>query len=117
MIRVLVLEAIAFMDQHDLITIPPRARESWLMEMMSPERQLVNPFFTGGEVISVSYPVQAMSEEQKLMSMRGNNIHFSRATVCHELIPGHHLQGYMAAPYKPYRQIFRTPLYGEGWSF
>ena len=30
-----------------------------------------------------------------MMSMRGNNIHFSRATVHHELIPGHHLQGYM----------------------
>ena len=86
------------------------------MEMMSPERQLVNPFFTGGEVISVSYPVQTMSEEQKLMSMRGNNIHFSRATVFHELIPGHHLQGYMAARHRPYRQLFRTPFYGEGWS-
>src|SRR5438874_8800354 len=84
--------------------------------MMSPERQLVNPFFTGGEVISVSYPVQGMSEEQKLMSMRGNNIHFSRATVFHELIPGHHLQGYMAARYRPYRQVFSTPFFIEGWA-
>jgi uncharacterized protein (DUF885 family) len=116
LIRDLANEAIAFLDQNDLITIPPLARESWRMEMMSPERQLVNPFFTGGEVISVSYPVQTMSEEQKLMSMRGNNIHFSRATVFHELIPGHHLQGFMAARHHSYRQLFRTPFYGEGWS-
>jgi len=116
LIRDLANEAIAFLDQNNLITIPPLARESWRMEMMSPERQLVNPFFTGGEVISVSYPTQTMSEEQKLMSMRGNNIHFSRATVFHELIPGHHLQGFMAARHRPYRRLFRTPFFQEGWS-
>ena len=109
-------EAVAFLDKNDLITIPPLARETWRVEMMSPERQLVNPFFTGGEVISVSYPVSAMSYEQKMMSMRGNNIHFSRATVFHELIPGHHLQGFIAARYKPYRALFGTPFLGEGWS-
>ncbi len=109
-------EAEDFLDKHDLITIPPLAREAWRMEMMSPERQLVNPFFTGGETISVSYPVDSMTYEQKLMSMRGNNIHFSRATVFHELIPGHELQGFMAARYRPYRAIFGTPFLGEGWS-
>jgi uncharacterized protein (DUF885 family) len=116
LIRDLANEAIAFLDQHDLITIPPLARESWRMEMMSPERQLVNPFFTGGEVISVSYPTSGMSEEQKLMSMRGNNIHFSRATVFHELIPGHELQGFMAQRYRTHRRLFSTPFLGEGWS-
>jgi uncharacterized protein (DUF885 family) len=112
----LALEAIKFMDDHDLITIPPLARESWRMEMMTPERQLVNPFFTGGEIISVSYPTNTMSQEQKLMSMRGNNIHFSRATVFHELVPGHHLQGYMGSRYRPYRSVFSTPFSVEGWS-
>jgi hypothetical protein len=116
LIRMLALEAIKFMDDHDLITIPPLARESWRMEMMTPERQLVNPFFTGGEIISVSYPTNTMSQEQKLMSMRGNNIHFSRATVFHELVPGHHLQGYMASRYRPYRSVFTTPFSVEGWS-
>jgi uncharacterized protein (DUF885 family) len=116
LIRMLALEAIKFMDDHDLITIPPLARESWRMEMMTPERQLVNPFFTGGEIISVSYPTNTMSQEQKLMSMRGNNIHFSRATVFHELVPGHHLQGYMGARYRPYRSVFTTPFSVEGWS-
>jgi uncharacterized protein (DUF885 family) len=116
LIRDLAHEAVQFLDQHDLVTIPPIARETWRMNMMSPERQLINPFFTGGEVISVSYPTNGMTEEQKLMTMRGNNIHFSRATVFHELIPGHELQGYMAVRYRPWRLVFDTPFYVEGWS-
>ena len=36
--------------------------------MMTPERQVVNPFFTGGETISVSYPVGSMTHEQKMMT-------------------------------------------------
>ena len=116
LIRQLALEAIKFLDDHDLVTVPQLARETWRMEMMSPERQLVNPFFTGGETITVSYPTNTMSHEQKMMSMRGNNIHFSRATVFHELIPGHHLQGFMSARYKPYRSPFSTPFWGEGWA-
>jgi uncharacterized protein (DUF885 family) len=115
--RDLALEAVKFLDDHDLVTIPPMVRETWRMEMMTPERQLVNPFFTGGEVLSVSYPTNTMTFEQKMMSMRGNNIPFSRATVFHELIPGHHLQGYMAARYRPYRAaVGGTPFITEGWS-
>jgi uncharacterized protein (DUF885 family) len=116
LIKTLALEAIEYVEKNDLVTVPPLARESWRMEMMSPERQLVNPFFTGGEVISVSYPTNTMSHEQKMMSMRGNNPHFSRSTVHHELIPGHHLQGFMTARYKPYRSLFSTPFWGEGWA-
>ena len=115
--RDLAVEAVQFLDEHDLVTIPPMVRETWRMEMMTPERQLVNPFFTGGEVLSVSYPTNTMTFEQKMMSMRGNNIPFSRATVFHELIPGHHLQGYMAARYRPYRAaVGGTPFITEGWS-
>jgi uncharacterized protein (DUF885 family) len=116
LIRDLALEAIKFVDDHDLVTVPELARSTWRMEMMTPERQLVSPFFLGGEVIQVSFPTNTMAHEQKMMSMRGNNIHFSRATVYHELIPGHHLQGYMTARYKPYRQLFSTPFWGEGWA-
>ena len=116
LIRDLALEAIEYVEKHNLVTVPPLARESWRMQMMTPERQLVNPFFTGGETISVSYPTSGMSHEQKMMSMRGNNIYFARATVFHELIPGHHLQAYMSARYKPYRSPFRTPFWGEGWA-
>lgn len=116
MIRDLAYEAIEFVEKNDLVTVPPLARESWRMEMMSPERQLIAPFFLGGEVIQVSYPTNTMAHEQKMMSMRGNNPHFSRATVHHELIPGHHLQGFMTARYKPYRGLFSTPFWGEGWA-
>jgi hypothetical protein len=114
MIRDLAVEAIKFVDDHDLVTVPQLARDTWRMEMMTPERQLVSPFFLGGEVIQVSFPTNTMSHEQKMMSMRGNNIHFARATVFHELIPGHHLQGFMTARYKPYRALFSTPFWTEG---
>ena len=114
MIRDLALEAIKFVEDNNLVTVPDLARESWRMEMMTPERQLVSPFFLGGEVIQVSFPTNTMAHEQKMMSMRGNNRHFSRATVHHELIPGHHLQGFMAARHKPYRGVFGTPFWSEG---
>jgi uncharacterized protein (DUF885 family) len=116
LVKELALEAIDFLEKNNLITIPSLAKEIWRMEMMTPEQQLVNPFFTGGEVIRVSFPTDTMSHEAKLMSMRGNNIHFARATVHHELIPGHHLQGFMNARLKPYRRIFRTPFWTEGWA-
>jgi hypothetical protein len=113
----LALEAQKFLKDHDLVTLPPLAVETWRMEMMSPERQLITPFFTGGEVISVSYPTSSMTFEQKMMTMRGNNIPMSRATVFHELIPGHHLQLYMGERYKPYRRgISDTPFLVEGWA-
>lgn len=114
MIRGLALEAIKFVEDNDLVTVPQLAKDTWRMEMMTPERQLVSPFFLGGETILVSFPTNTMAHEQKMMSMRGNNVHFSRATVFHELIPGHHLQGFMAARNKPYRAIFSTPFWTEG---
>jgi uncharacterized protein (DUF885 family) len=114
LIRKLAREAIEYVEQHDLVTVPPLAEETWRMGMMSPERQLINPFFTGGETISISYPTDTMTFEQRMMSMRGNNIPFARATVFHELIPGHHLQGFMSERYRSYRQIFKTPFWGEG---
>jgi len=114
MIRDLALEAIKFVEDDNLVTVPELAKESWRMEMMTPERQLVSPFFLGGEVIQVSFHTNTMAHEQKMMSMRGNNIHFARATVHHELIPGHHLQGFMSARNKTYRAIFGTPFWTEG---
>lgn len=116
-IRKLALEATEYVEKNNLVTVPDLAKESWRMEMMTPERQLVNPFFTGGDVISVSFPVDSMTFDQKMMSMRGNNIPFSRATVFHELIPGHHLQAFMANRYRTYRQIFETPFWVEGNAF
>ncbi len=116
LIRDQAMEAIEYVEKNDLVTVPKLARESWRMEMMSPERQLQSPFFLGGETILVSYPTSTMSHEQKLMSMRGNNPHFTHAVTHHELIPGHHLQRYMNQRYRPYREIFRTPFWTEGWA-
>ncbi|MXX79145.1 MAG: DUF885 domain-containing protein [Gemmatimonadales bacterium] len=116
MIRELADEALAFVTERDLVTVPPLADEVWRIEMMSPERQKVSPFFLGGEVIQVSFPTDGMEHEYKLMSMRGNNEHFSRATVHHELIPGHHLQGFMTSRFNSHRRAFSTPFWGEGWA-
>jgi|CXWL01.1.fsa_nt_gi uncharacterized protein (DUF885 family) len=116
LIKKLAYEAIEYVEKNDLVTVPKIARDGWRMEMMTPERQLVAPFFLGGETILVSYPTDGMTHEQKLMSMRGNNPHFSHATVHHELIPGHHLQGFMTSRYRPYRGMFSTPFWGEGWA-
>ena len=106
-------QSVDFLKKNDLVTIPQLAEETWQMEMMSPKRQLVNPFFTGGETLSISYPTNTMTYDEKMMSMRGNNPNFSRATVHHELIAGHHLQGYMNDRYKSYRH-FDTPFWVEG---
>lgn len=109
-------EAIDYVKKNDLVTVPRAAEETWRMEMMSPERQLVAPFFLGGETILVAYPTDTMTHEQKLMSLRGNNPHFARAVTHHELIPGHHLQQFMNRRYRPYRGLFRTPFWTEGWA-
>ena len=77
--------------------MPALAKDIWRMEMMS------------AVIILVSFPTDAMGEADKQMSMRGNNTNFSSATVHHELIPGHHLQGFMAERYQPHRADFRTP--------
>ncbi len=109
-------EAVAFLREHDLVTIPELCERSWRMEMMSPERQKYTPYFTGGEVISISFPTAGMEHENKLMSLRSNNVPFCRATVHHELIPGHHLQGFLSQRYNTHRRPFSTPFLVEGWA-
>ncbi len=108
-------ESVDFIKKNNLVSIPPLAEETWRMSMMSPRQQLVSPFFLGGELLQVSYPTNTMDSAARMMSMRGNNPHFSRATVHHELIAGHHLQGFMNDRFKPYRNFF-TPFWTEGWS-
>lgn len=116
LVRALAREAIAWVEEHDLVTVPALARDCWRMAMMTPEQQRVTPFFLGGETILVSYPTSNMEHEQKRMSLRGNNRHFARATVQHELIPGHHLQMFAQARHRPYRRVFSTPFWTEGWT-
>ena len=105
-----------FITKNKLYEYPEIADETWGMQMMSAEAQLINPFFLGGRDIIIAYPVGSMEHDDKLMSMRGNNPYFSRSTVHHELVPGHHLQYYMRSRFKPYRAEFSTPFWTEGWA-
>jgi uncharacterized protein (DUF885 family) len=115
-IRDLLRQALVFIHANDLLSVQWIDEETLRMEMMSPQRQLVNPFFTGGAVISVSYPTSTMTTRQKLESMRGNNPHFSHATAFHEMIPGHNMQGFMSQRFGPVQSNLGTSFWGEGWA-
>lgn len=116
LVKELAEEAVTFLEDRDLVTIPDLAKETWRMVMLSPEWQKIAPFFLGGEVVRIAYPTNTMTHEEKMMSMRGNNPHFSKAVVHHELIPGHHLQQFMNQRYETHRRAFRTPFWTEGWA-
>jgi hypothetical protein len=109
-------EAIAYVSDNDLVTVPALARRDWRMTMLSPEAQLQAPFFLGGEDVWVAYPHESMPQEKKRMALRGNNRAFSRAVVHHELIPGHHLQHFYNERFQSHRELFATPFWGEGWA-
>ena len=116
LVKDLANEAVAFLRERELITIPELATRDWRMNMLSPEAQLQAPFFLGGVDVWVAYPTSTMPHDKRMMSLRGNNRHFSRAVVHHELIPGHHLQHFMTQRYQPHRQLFGTPFWTEGWA-
>lgn len=110
-------DAIAFVTERDLVTVPDLARDLWRIQMISERGQRTLPFAAySGQAIQVAYPTRGMDTETKLMSMRGNNVHFTRIVTPHELIPGHHLQGYMAGRHNTHRRMFSTPFLGEGWA-
>ena len=110
-------QAIQFVKEKDLVTVPPLAEEIWRMTMIQPEAQKTMPYAAySGPNMLVAYAKDEMKHEDKLMSMRGNNRFFMRIVTPHELIPGHHLQQFMAARHRQYRGLFYTPFYVEGWS-
>ncbi|KAK3315776.1 hypothetical protein B0H66DRAFT_559685 [Apodospora peruviana] len=116
-IKSLVDEGAAYVKSHGLVTVPQLAEQTYRMTMISPDAQKLNPFFLGGQDIEVSYPSsREMDHPTKLMTMRANNRPMCRATVFHEMIPGHRLQMFMAARHRPYRQLFGTAFYTEGWA-
>ena len=117
LVRDLSREAIEFVEKHELVTIPELVKQDYWEEAMTPQMQLVNPFFTGGATIQVSSPASSQTIEERLEALRGNNIYFARATVFHELIPGHHMQQYMTQRYRAYRSIFSTSFWTEGMAF
>ncbi len=109
-------EAIDYVEANDLVTVPELARRDWRMTMLTPEYQLQAPFFLGGTDVWVAYPTDTMPHDKKMMALRGNNRHFSRAVVHHELIPGHHLQHFYNERYQPHRELFGSPFWTEGWA-
>jgi len=44
LIRKLALDATEYVEKNELVTVPELAKETWGMRMMTPERQVVNPF-------------------------------------------------------------------------
>jgi hypothetical protein len=103
-------------NRHD-ITLAPLAREIWRLAMQTPERQLINPFFNGGEETRLSYPTDTMTFDERSMSMRGNSPHLNFPTVQHEIVPGHHYQQFMNDRFNVHRQFLNdTPFWTEGWA-
>jgi uncharacterized protein (DUF885 family) len=110
-------DATAFVAQHKFVTVPPLCSETWRVTMMSPETLKNIPYAAyNNQHMLVAYANQVMKQEDKLMVMRGNNRAFTRLTVPHELIPGHHLQLFVAARSNQHRRLFGTPFYIEGWA-
>jgi uncharacterized protein (DUF885 family) len=109
-------EAIDYLVDNALVSVPELSRRDWRMNMLSPQAQLQAPFFLGGRDVWVAYPHSSMPHDKQLMSLRGNNRHFSRAVVHHELIPGHHLQYFYNLRHQTQRQHFRSPFWTEGWA-
>jgi len=110
-------EAVAFVTSRGLVDVPELCAELWNLEMISKEGQRTLPFaaYSGNRML-VASPTEDMDQDAKEMSLRGNNRHFSRIVVPHELIPGHHLQMFHAERHRPYRGLFSTPFLVEGWA-
>ncbi len=110
-------EAVKYVTEKNLVTVPPLCDETWRLNMSSVEVQKTLPFAAyGGQNMTVAYANEEMKTDDKLMAMRNNNRHFTRIVVPHELIPGHHLQGFVAQRNRTYRSIFSTPFLVEGWA-
>lgn len=110
-------EAITFVKDRRLVSVPPLCEETWHLTMMSPETMKTIPYAAyNNQDMMVAYARDDMNHEDKLMTMRGNNRHFVHTVTPHELIPGHHLQRFYARRDNPARAVFATPFHVEGWS-
>ena len=101
-------EATDFVKRRDLVTVPRLCEESWGLTMISPETLKTIPYAAyNGRQMMVAYANGEMKQDDKLMVMRGNNRHFTRLVIPHELIPGHHLQDYYASrgPERPFSTL------------
>ena len=110
-------EAIDFVKSRQLVTVPPDCEEWWGTRMLSSGEQKHTPYAAyAGHDMLIAYASDGMKHADKLMTMRGNSRPFMHNVVPHELIPGHHLQNFMAARNRPYRRMFSTPFFVEGWA-
>lgn len=110
-------EAIEFVKSRQLVTVPPDCEEWWGTRMLSPGEQKHTPYAAyAGHDMLIAYASDDMKHADKLMTMRGNSRPFMHNVVPHELIPGHHLQNFMATRNRPYRRMFSTPFFVEGWA-
>jgi hypothetical protein len=110
-------EATDFVRRRNLVEVPPLCQESWRLAMIPPGELKTLPYAAyGGQEMLVAYANGELGQDEKLMVMRGNNRHFMRLVTPHELIPGHHLQGFFGQRYNTHRQLFGTPFYIEGWA-
>lgn len=117
LVRGQALEALDFLDARGLVTVPPLCRDTFRFTMLDEGAQKTLPFAAyGGQEMLVAFPTRAMEHDAKLAAMRGNNEHFSRIVTPHELVPGHHLQGYMAQRHATHRRFASTPFLVEGWA-
>ncbi len=111
------LKAIAFLKEKDLVTIPPLAEQTWGIGMLPPAQQKTLPYAVYSQPdIRVAYAHDSMDFDGKQQVMRGNAYGFMHIVTPHELIPGHHLQSFMARRHSQHRMMFSTPFLVEGWA-
>jgi len=64
----------------------------------------------------VSPPTDEMSPTERAERLRGNDVYWTRVVATHEMWPGHHLQGVLAAAHaRPIRLAYHTTVFSEGW--
>ncbi|MBM4014713.1 MAG: DUF885 domain-containing protein [Planctomycetes bacterium] len=110
------LEAIAFVQEQRLFEVPPLAAECWRLKLSDLETQKTLAFgYYGGEYMGVGAPLPAMEHSRKVEALRSNARPTTRTVVPHELIPGHHLQGFHVDR-RPARAPWHSPFFVEGWA-
>ena len=111
-------EAIDFIEENNMVTIPSLLKETWKIGMIPGFLQQRFPFFLGGPMLLIAYPSIDMNKENQLEIMEMNNQHFARSVIFHEIIPGHVMQVYMEDLHKKYRKGFVfNSLWSEGMAF
>ncbi len=108
--------AIAFAEAKQLFPIDPLARECWRLKLSDFDTQKTLAYgFYGENFMGVGAPLPDMDDQRKQEALRSNARPTTRTVVPHELIPGHHLQGFNAQR-RPERALWHSPFFVEGWA-